>query len=263
MKTSTMLQNKNTTWKKSVFITFSIVFWICAWYVAAILIDNSLLLPTPFQVCKRLLELGSDSEFYTITVASLSRIALGLLWGVIIGIFTASLSALSDFFNVLFSPLVAVTKATPIASFIILVWSFTGGEILPIFISAIIVIPIVHANLVVGFKSISAELRDTAKIFSLPFKTKMRVLYLPMIIPYFVSALTSTLGLAWKAGIAAEVLAYTSNSIGREIYFAKSTLEMTDLFAWTVTVVAISMIFEYAVKQLLKLLPRGYRDASK
>jgi NitT/TauT family transport system permease protein len=78
-----------------------------------------------------------------------------------------------------------------------------------------------------------------------------------------VSALTSSLGLAWKAGIAAEVLAYTSNSIGREIYFAKSTLEMTDLFAWTITVVIISMVFEYAVKQLFKLLPRGYRDATK
>ncbi len=263
MKTSTMLQNKNFVWKKPLFVVLSILFWLCAWHVAALLIDNSLLLPTPAKVATRLFELCGDLEFYRITAASLSRIALGLLWGVVIGTIIASLSASSDLFAFLFSPLIAVSKATPVASFIILVWSFTGGEILPVFISAIIVVPVVHANLTVGFKSISTELRETAKVFNLPFKTRMRVLYLPMIIPYFVSALTSSLGLAWKAGIAAEVLAYTSNSIGREIYFAKSTLEMTDLFAWTITVVVISMIFEYAVKQLFKLLPKGYRDATK
>ncbi len=263
MKNSTILQNNSNAWRRTVFILFSVVFWILIWHIAAIMLDNRLLLPTPLQVGKTLLALGSDLEFYKITANSLLRIAKGLLFGVIIGIATAGLSAISEFFNVLFSPLVAVTKATPVASFIILVWSFTGGEALPVFISAIIVIPVVHANLLTGFKSIGAELREAARVFELSFATKMRVLYLPAVIPYFVSALSSALGLAWKAGVAAEVLAYTSVSIGREIYHAKSTLEMPELFAWTLTVVLISMVFEYAVKQLFKLLPRGYRDATK
>ena len=259
MTASTMLKNKN---KKvgPLFALLSILFWIGVWIAAAKWIDNSLLLPSPLVVTIRLSELLRDANFYKITLSTLTRITKGLAWGIIIGTATASLASASKFLNTLFLPLISVTKATPVASFIILVWSFTGGEILPVFVSAIMVVPVVHSNLLGGFGAISKDLRETSKVFGLNFKTRLRVLYLPSVTPYFVSALTSALGLAWKAGVAAEVLAYTTNSIGHEIYRAKSMLEMPDLFAWTLTVIVISIFIEFVVKQLFKLLPRGYKN---
>ena len=259
MIASTMSKNKNSKYG-FIFAILSVIFWIGVWLVAAVWIDNQLLLPAPQTVLLRLLELLQSKEFYKITLSTLLRILKGLVWGILVGTTTSSLASASRFFYSLFLPLISVTKATPVASFIILVWSFTGGEILPVFVSAIMVVPVVHSNLLGGFGAISKDLRETARIFGLDFKTRLRVLYLPSVIPYFISALTSALGLAWKAGVAAEVLAYTKNSIGHEIYRAKSMLEMPDLFAWTLTVVVISIIIEYAVKQLFKLLPRGYKN---
>jgi NitT/TauT family transport system permease protein len=246
-----------------IFTSLCVLIWICIWEIAAIIIDNPLLLPSPITVAKRLFSLACETEFYVTTAASLWRIARGLIIGTLIGIFTSALASRFDFFRVLFSPLIAITKATPVASFIILIWSFTGGEILPVFVSAIIVVPVVHSNLVAGFTNISTDLREAARIFELSFSQRMKLLYFPSVLPYFISAFTSALGLAWKAGIAAEVLAYTTNSIGHEIYKSKAMLEISDLFAWTLTVVVISMIFEYAIKKLFNLLPRGYRDAAK
>ena len=261
MKTSIISRKERSAGVKALLLLLSVAFWIAVWHFASLALNNVLLLPSPLGVAKTLYMLATTPEFYRITATTLWRILQGLLFGLLAGILTSSLAAVSEPLNILFTPLIAVTRATPVASFIILVWSFTGGEVLPVFVSAIIVAPVVHSNLLAGFKSIDVQLRETAKVFELSFATKLRILYFPSVIPFFASALTSALGLAWKAGIAAEVLAYTSTSIGHEIYKAKSLLEMPELFAWTITVIAISMIFEYVIKQLINLLPRGYRNA--
>ena len=59
------------------------------------------------------------------------------------------------------------------------------------------------------------------------------------------------MGLAWKAGIAAEVLANTRNSIGGQIYGAKIYLETADLFAWTAVVVVMSVLLERLMLRLI------------
>jgi NitT/TauT family transport system permease protein len=58
--------------------------------------------------------------------------------------------------------------------------------------------------------------------------------------------------MAWKAGIAAEVLLQPLVSIGKMIFEAKYTLETVDLFAWTVIVVVLSVLIEKAMVALFK-----------
>lgn len=52
------------------------------------------------------------------------------------------------------------------------------------------------------------------------------------------------LGLCWKAGVAAEVIGIPDGSIGENLYNAKVYLNTPDLFAWTVVIVLISLVFE-------------------
>ena len=60
------------------------------------------------------------------------------------------------------------------------------------------------------------------------------------------------MGLAWKSGVAAEVLCLPRPSIGTQIYNAKLYLEVPDLFAWTVVVVALSLVLEQLLRALLR-----------
>ena len=69
------------------------------------------------------------------------------------------------------------------------------------------------------------------------------------------TACSVALGLSWKAGIAAEVIGIPDGSIGERLYEAKVYLNSADLFAWTVVIIAVSIVFE---KLFLLLLRRGY-----
>ena len=62
--------------------------------------------------------------------------------------------------------------------------------------------------------------------------------------PYFSAACKSSLGLSWKAGIAAEVICTPKHSIGIKLSDAKVYLESEALFAWTIVVIILSVLIE-------------------
>ena len=68
-----------------------------------------------------------------------------------------------------------------------------------------------------------------------------------MVLPYFLSACRLSLGMCWKAGVAAEVIGVSSGSIGEKLYNAKIYLNTPDLFAWTIVIIVISFVFEICV----------------
>ena len=76
--------------------------------------------------------------------------------------------------------------------------------------------------------------------------------------PYFVSALTSAIGLAWKAGIAAEALCPPENSMGLHISLSKQNIDNEELFAWALTLVVINIIFELLLKKIIKAVFKRY-----
>ena len=80
----------------------------------------------------------------------------------------------------------------------------------------------------------------------------LRRIYIPSVLPYFASGCRTALGLAWKAGVAAEVLCQPQNAIGTQIYNTKYYLETPSLFAWTLVVIALSFLLEWAVGGLLR-----------
>ena len=69
--------------------------------------------------------------------------------------------------------------------------------------------------------------------------------------PYLISACKSALGMAFKSGIAAEVIGVPDFSIGANLYEAKIYLDTASLFAWTLAIILIASCFE---KILLRLM---------
>ena len=75
------------------------------------------------------------------------------------------------------------------------------------------------------------------------------------------AAVTTAMGLAWKSGVAAEVLCIPRPAIGTQIYNSKLYLDIPDLFAWTVAVVALSLVLEGLLRALLERDKRRGRGA--
>ena len=162
----------------------------------------------------------------------------------VLAVILAALSARDRRVEELLAPLVMLVKTVPVASFIILALVWLSSKTLPLFIAALMVFPPVYLNVLEGVRCTDASLLEMARVFRVPFSRTLRGIYLPQVLPYFRSAVSTALGLCWKAGTAAEVIALSGGSIGEKLYHAKIYFETADLFAWTAAIVLISAAFE-------------------
>ncbi len=232
------------------------LFWLALWFIAAMITGQELLLPSPVVVAKRLWELAGTAEFYKITALSLLRVFGAIVVAIPLAVIMAVLCSIIKPLDKLLSPAITVIKSTPVASFIILALVWIGRDILPSFISLLMVFPVVFTNVREGINHTSKEQLTMAKVFAVPTNLKIKRIYFPSTLPYFLSATQTSIGLAWKAGIAAEVLAFSPDSIGKLLAESKNYLETVDLFAWTAVIIVLSLIIEIAIVKLLGLLSK-------
>ena len=147
---------------------------------------------------------------------------------------------------------ITVVRSTPVASFIIILWILLSGDALAVFVAILMVAPIVWQNLLDGYSSIDKELIEVTEVFGFSKRKRFLVLTLPALKKYFLPAVITSVGLGWKAEIAAEIIAYTKNSIGQKISDAKYNLHTAEVFAWTLVIIFFSIALEWATRTLLR-----------
>ena len=220
------------------------IFWLLLWQGASAALGQPLLLPSPLQVAGCLWGLFRTAGYWSALALSTGRILGGFLAAEAAAAGLAALSARFPPIRELLSLAVAAIKAVPVASFIILVYLWLPGRWLPGFISALMVFPPVYLNLLEGLGRRDRQLAEMARVFRVPWGRRFRHLDLPQLLPYLRSATSLGLGLCWKAGVAAEVIGVVRGSLGERLYQSKIYFEMPELFAWTVSIVALSVLFE-------------------
>ena len=228
------------------------LFWICVWYIAAALIDREIFLPFPHTVAARFLTLCKESEFWLTAAVSLWRILKGFVFGVILGFLTALFTHYVPFARSVISPALKTIRAVPVVSFILLAFLWLDNDTIPIFIAILMVVPIIWENVTAGLSSIDKNLLEMARVFQLSKKTALLKIIIPSLSPHLYSGAVTSLGLAWKSGIAAEVISYPTIAIGKAMNNAKVTIDTAEVLVWTVVVVLLSVIFENIIKLIFK-----------
>ena len=99
-----------------------LAFWLLVWALCAWRVGRALLLPGPLAVGKRLLELAGTGDFWLSVGATLGRVFLGLGWGALAGTALAFATHFFPWADRLISPAIRVVRATPVVSFILLVY---------------------------------------------------------------------------------------------------------------------------------------------
>lgn len=214
------------------------------WEIAALLIHQRILLVTPVAVARRLCTIWRVEGFARAIWFSFYHIAGGFLLGLILGCLLAYLAAKHPVVETLLWPWMATIKSVPVASFVVICLIWLSARNLSVFISFLIVIPIIYQNVLEGLRAENREMQEVATVFQLPWRKRFRYIELPKLRPFLLSACRVTTGMAWKAGIAAEIIGVPNGSIGKMLYTAKIYLDTDDLLAWTVIIVAISVVAE-------------------
>lgn len=241
--------------KKAAFYGITVILWIVIWHIAAESIGRELFLPTPERVFKVLVyDLLPSKQFRESLINSLLHIGTGFLLGSIAGILLAVLSSMSGIIKIFLWLPIKVIKAVPVASFVILALLWIDADGLEVFIPAMIVLPILYINTFTGIKQTDKKLADMADLFEISLLKRIIYMYIPKTIPYVLSACSLAVGMAWKSGVAAEIIGLAKNSVGNELYKAKLYLMIPELFAWTIVIVLLSILCEMAIKLIIRLI---------
>lgn len=248
------LEKEKKHWNiKSVLI---VLFWIIVWEVADRMVNNHIILVGPIHIVQALAEQVQQSDFWMICGASFFRIAIGFLLSFVVGFLMAVLCYRFKLLRDFLEPVMSLLKTVPMVSFVIMLLIWVGNQALTVYLSFLIVLPLIYTNTLAGFLNVDKEMLEMSETFRLSRWKKFIYIYRPSFMPFLISGCKVALGMSWKSGIMAEVLATPKPSIGREMYAAKSYLQTANLFAWTVVVIILSILFEKVFLFLLKRLNR-------
>lgn len=240
MKTERKNEQKNFIWKKVLII----LFWLLIWQIIAWIIDNKIILVGPIEVVKRLAEDIQTIVYYKTVGESVLRIMGGLLCGLVLAVVSGVVSWKKKWIEAVLLPLIQFLKAAPITCFVVLLLIWAGAENLAFFIALLVSFPPVYFNFLEGLKQLDEKQIEVAKVYRMPLKNRLRYIYLPGVKPYFSGAFTIAIGMAFKAGIAAEIIGTPDYSMGERIYMSKIYLDTAGVLSWMVTVIFVSYICE-------------------
>ena len=232
----------------------SVLLALAVWQVLSLCLRQSILLPSPWRVLSRLCAMAGEKAFFLTIFRSLLRISYGYLAGAAGGILLGMAAASHRRVELLLQPWIAAAKAVPVAAVIVIFLIWVSARYLSVVVSILIVLPVVYQNTLTGCRSSGRQMKEMAEIFRLSAPERFRVVTWPALWPYLYAALRTSAGMAWKAGIAAEIIGMPAGSVGRAMYLAKNILDTETLLAWTVAAVAASLVFEKLIMLLLRCL---------
>ena len=248
-------------WLKMIFIT---IMWLILWEVADRVIDNRIILSGPLHILSSLAEQVAKPDFWMICAASFLRITLGFLLSFALGFALAVLCYRMPLLKDIIAPVMAMLKIVPMISFVIMLLIWVGNQALTIYLSFLIVLPLIYTNTLAGLEAVDKNLLEISKEYGMSRWYRFKYVYRPTLMPFLISGCRVSLGMSWKSGIMAEVIGTPKPSIGREMYAAKTYLQTGNLFAWTIVVVILSIVFERGFLWLLEKLdvPRQQAPAA-
>ena len=239
--------------RKQIRKTVIILLWLIVWQIAAVWTNNHILLVGPVQVLKTFVQNMVQPDFIKSVFFSFARIGLGFFLALCVGLLFGAVGYRFPIVQELLEPVMATLRSIPVASFVVLLLIWFGSSKLSFFVSFLIVFPNVYVNTIAGLKSADAKLLEMAKVFGIGRLNRFFYIYRPALMPYLSSCLKISLGMSWKSGVAAEVIGLPDFSLGERLYMSKIYLDTAGLFAWTLTIVIISFLFEKAVLLLIKI----------
>ncbi len=234
----------------------TVVILIAVWYIAAIIQNSRLILPTPLDTLKEMFNVFADGRFYRSLAGSLVRTVVSFSIAFVLAIILALLANASKVFERLFYPIIVIVRATPTMSVIFLCIISFSSKVTPMIVATAVIFPTMYSSVLTAIKSCDKSLIEMSDVYKVPTIMRIRKLYLPYVSDKVFSDAVSAISLNVKLIVAAEAIAQTSQSIGVLMQIAKLNLETASLFAYTVAAVVLSVILETVLKLIRKIVRR-------
>lgn len=221
--------------------------WLAVWQLLSMWIGNDILMVGPAATAAALWKNIAAVSFWKTIGCSVLRIAAGFLAGVLAGLLLAAAGARFSLLEEALSPVLALIKAIPVASFVVLFLIWWRSGVLSCAVGFCVVLPNIYVNTVEGIRAADRRLLEMAKVFGVRGRERFFYIYRPALKPFLDSGIRVSVGMCWKSGVAAEVIGTPLYSIGERLYMSKIYLDTAGVFAWTAVAILLSVLFERLV----------------
>lgn len=238
----------------------SIALFLGVWELVAYCIDLDFVLPRFSAVAVRFGQLWATKSFYVATGNTLLRCLCSFAIAFVLGTGLGVLGGVSRAVRRFLSPVVAFFRAAPIMGLTLVMMVWFRSHITPVCIGILMVFPIMYTTVADSIHTVDADLLQMAAVYRMPKKHVLRYVYLPHVTPMVFSASATAFALNIKAIVSAEILAHTVGSVGVRMYVASAdVLEGAALlFAWLLVAVLLSVLFEFLIKGLQRIVLGRY-----
>ena len=222
------------------------------WQVFAMVKDNDMLVPYPWQVVQRMSTQVFSVSFYTTLEVTLLRGFAGLIIAFLFALFCAYLSYRSHIFRDLFYPFLLLTRSVPNISYILIVLIIFARSIAVILILFLILFPVIYSNLFSALLHMDKDLMEVMKLYPEKESYEIRRVYLPLLRPSIEASLSAGMSLAFKVGVMAEILGGMQEGIGRELNLCRLNFDMIGMFAWTGWMIFLLVLMDRIIRVCIK-----------
>ena len=241
---------------------FTFILLLCSWeLVVSFQNIPKYILPAPTDIFSSILLNYEDlllSTFITFRITILAFLVASFL-----AIFIAILFSQSKIIELSLYPIAVIFQVTPVVAIapLILIWVGLDNAEYAILIMAIIVafFPVL-ANTNLGIRSVEKNLSE---LFSLYEATRLKRLFklqLPYALPFILTGMKTSIGLALIGAVVAEFVAGSGTSTGLawRIIEAGNRLDVPKLFAALILLVVLGIILFLLMSLIEKLLLRRW-----
>lgn len=219
---------------------------------------------SPHAVLSAAKHLISDGELGSAILASLHRVLLGLVFGLVVGIALALVSGLTRLGEDVIDAPVQMLRTVPFAGLIPLLIVWLGvGELPKVVLIALGVTFPIYINLSAGIRHVDATLVEAGRSLGLSRLGLIWHVIVPGALPQLLVGLRIALGISWLALVFAEQISATSG-LGYLMSTAQELLQTDTIVVCLIVYALLGLLADLIVRGLERLLlawkPRGVRN---
>lgn len=232
-------------------IAVAVAVWLCVWQLTALAVGTDLLLAGPLQTFQAAIRLLANGEVVTTALWSFLRIAGGFVLAYVMALLLAYSAWCHVALEIFLCPALLAIKSTPVVCIVVMLLIWFGAPWVSLCCVLLVVLPATYFAALEGFRALDSQRLRMLKLYRVDSLRQFGAYIWPTLQSYLLASAKMTVGMSWKAGVAAELIGSPAGSIGERIYQAKIVLETADVFAWTIVVVLLAYICERVFLHLL------------
>ena len=198
---------------------------------------------------------GTDKGLFWQVMASLQRVAIGYSFAAVIGIALGILVGMNQRVSKSLDPIFQILRTVPPLAWVpIALAALQQNQPAALFVIFITAIWPILINTAVGVRQIPSDYNNVAKVLQLPKSEYFFKILFPAALPYIFTGLRISIGLAWLAIIAAEIVMSGIVGIGFFIWNAYQNGQVSEIILALVYIGLVGWLLDKLMERIQTLI---------